>query len=46
MTLKELILSNNSKIVWEQVAERALKSKDDLALLMDYFESTDIRLVH
>ncbi|MFK8045374.1 MAG: hypothetical protein AB8B72_07760 [Crocinitomicaceae bacterium] len=45
MTLKELILSDNSKTVWEAVADRALKSTDDLELLMDYFESTDIRLV-
>ena len=45
MTLKELILSDNSKLVWEQVAERALSSKKDLNLLMLYFESTDVRLV-
>ena len=45
MTLKELILSDNSKVVWEAVADRALKSEFDLELLMDYFESTDIRLV-
>ena len=45
MTLKELILSNNSKSVWEQVADRALNSNSDLQLLMAYFESTDIRLV-
>ena len=45
MTLKELILSDNSKRVWEQVADRALNSESELILLMTYFESSDVRLV-
>ena len=45
MTLKELILSENSKRMWMEVATRALQSEKDLAMLMSYFESTDICLV-
>ncbi len=45
MTLKELILSDNGKTIWEQVADRALRSEEELNLLMDFFESDHIRLV-
>ncbi|MDX1349483.1 MAG: hypothetical protein R3279_04510 [Putridiphycobacter sp.] len=45
MTLKALILSHNSKQVWEEAADRVLRSAKELQELISYFESTDIRLV-
>lgn len=45
MTLKELILSENSKAMWELVADRAMLSPKDLSELFVFFKSSDIRLV-
>ncbi|MFK8038498.1 MAG: hypothetical protein AB8B74_09430, partial [Crocinitomicaceae bacterium] len=40
-----LILSENSKVMWERVADRAMSSPKDLKMLFVFFKSTDIRLV-
>lgn len=45
MTLKEVILSENSKLAWEKAAVRVLTSSKDLKELMAFFNGTDIILV-